>query len=198
MPFGMVFLRPLGPHDQRHRTCIPAPGGELSGGRHPAVSATEWAPGGCTWPSGLLTANADWSGQDLTERISEGSARVVRPGLVAPGDEPVGAHQDRAVATDLAVTQPGAAWVIQVTVEVADPQRVECQARFGGELVGCFAPSSEEPRPSRQLHPRRLHGIRHLDWIVPMSGVRNRLPRSARRGPARTAHAAVAACRELW
>ena len=52
------------PHDQRHRTCIPAPGRELSGGGHPAVSATECAPGGCTWPSGLLTAHADWPGQD--------------------------------------------------------------------------------------------------------------------------------------
>lgn len=64
--------------------------------------------------------------------------RVISRRLVPPRDEAVGAHQDRAVAGDLAMALPGTARVVQVTVEVADAQRVEWQARSGGELAGCY------------------------------------------------------------
>jgi hypothetical protein len=38
------------------------------------------------------------------------------------------------------VAQPGAARVVAVAVEVADPHRVERDVRLGGELPGSFAP----------------------------------------------------------
>jgi hypothetical protein len=49
-----------------------------------------------------------------------------------PGDEPVRAYQDRAVGRDLTLAQPGAARVVQVAVEVADPHRVQRDARLPG------------------------------------------------------------------
>ena len=55
---------------------------------------------------------------------------------MAPGDEPVRADQDRAAAGDLPVAQPGAARVVVVAVEVADPHRVEREVRLRGELPG--------------------------------------------------------------
>ncbi len=132
----------------------------------PAVPGTEWAlardaPG----PSGRQTAHAGRPGQDLAERIGERRARVAGPGLVPPGDEPVGTHQDRAVAGDLAMAQPGAARVIQVAVEVADPHRVERQARFGGKLQGCFAPGLAVLAGDQQEPPRRDEiGTTAADW----------------------------------
>jgi hypothetical protein len=51
---------------------------------------------------------------------------------VPPGDEPVRADDDRAVAGDLPVALPGAARIVVAAVEVADPQRVERDVRLGG------------------------------------------------------------------
>jgi hypothetical protein len=67
--------------------------------------------GRCGW-------RADRPGEDLAERGSQRGPGVAGAGRVAPGDEPVRADQDRAVAGDLAVAQPGAARVVQVAVEV--------------------------------------------------------------------------------
>ena len=53
------------------------------------------------------------------------------------------------------MAQPGAARVIQVAVEVADPRRVERQARVGGELLGCFAPGLAVLAGDQQEPPRR-------------------------------------------
>ena len=122
----------------------------------PAVPHTECGPGaGCTWSIRPPGRPRRPPGQDLAERIGERRARVAGPGLVPPGDEPVGTHQDRAVAGDLAMAQPGAARVIQVAVEVADPHRVERQARVGGELLSCFAPGLAVLAGDQQEPPRR-------------------------------------------
>jgi hypothetical protein len=74
---------------------------------------------------------------------------------VTPGDEPVRADQDRAVAGDLAVARPGASRVVQVAVEVADPQCVEREARFFGELAGGVAPGLAVLAGDQQEPPRR-------------------------------------------
>src|SRR5271166_2427918 len=79
---------------------------------------------------------ADWPGEDLAERGSQDGPRSAAVGRVPPGDEPVRADHDGAVAGDLAVALPGAARVVVVAVEVADPHRVEREAGFGGELPG--------------------------------------------------------------
>ena len=60
---------------------------------------------------------------------------VTGGGRVPPGDEPVRADDDRAVAGDLPVALPGAARIVVVAVEVADPQRVERDVRLRGELT---------------------------------------------------------------
>jgi len=74
---------------------------------------------------------------------------------VPPGDEPVRAHEDRAVAGDLPVALPGAARVVVVAVEVADPQRVERDAGLRGEVPGRLAPglavlAGDQQEPSRR------------------------------------------------
>jgi hypothetical protein len=104
------------------------------------------------------------AGEDLAERGSERSLGLVGAGWVPPGDEPVWADEDRAVAGDLAMAQPGAARVEEVAVEVTDPQRVERDVRLRGELFGCLAPGEavfaddqqETPWGDEVLDRRRL------------------------------------------
>lgn len=70
---------------------------------------------------------------------------------MSPGDEAVRPHEDRAVGCDLAVTDPGAARVGEVAVEVADPQCVEREVLLGGELSGSLTPGfSVFPAMSRK------------------------------------------------
>ena len=98
-------------------------------------------------------------GEDLAERGSQDGPGSPVPARVPPGDEPVRADQDRAVAGDLPVAQPGAARVVVVAVEVADPHRVEREAGLRGELPGRLAPGlavlagdqQEPPRPDEVL-----------------------------------------------
>jgi len=101
-------------------------------------------------------------GEDLAGRGSGRSLGLAASGRAPPGDEPVRADEDRAVAGDLAMAYPGAARVVQVPVEVADPQRVEREVRLRGELPGSFAPGlavhagdQQEPVP-RQNWQRLL------------------------------------------
>jgi hypothetical protein len=68
------------------------------------------------------------------------AARESSVGWVPPGDEPAGADEDGAVAGDLAMAQPGAARVVEVTVQVADPHRADGKMRRCRELPGRFAP----------------------------------------------------------
>ncbi len=70
-----------------------------------------------------------------------------------PGDEPVRADDDRAVAGDLPVALPGAARIVVVAIEVADPQRVERDVRLRGELPGRFAPGLAVPAGDQQSRP---------------------------------------------
>ena len=57
------------------------------------------------------------------------------------------------------MAKPRAARVVQIAVEVTDPQRVDRDARLAGELRGCLAPRSavlagdqqETPRPDEVL-----------------------------------------------
>src|SRR5208282_4716697 len=83
---------------------------------------------------------ADRPGEDLAERGGERGPGVAATGRGPPGDEPVRADEDRAVAGDLAVALPAGARVVVVAVEVADPQCVERETGLRGELPGCFAP----------------------------------------------------------
>jgi len=53
------------------------------------------------------------------------------------------------------VALPGAARVVQVPVEVADPQRVERDVRLRGELAGCLAPGLAVLPGDQQEPPRR-------------------------------------------
>src|SRR5690242_13109581 len=67
----------------------------------------------------------------------------------------VRADQDRAAAGDLPGAQPGAARVVQVAVEVADPHRVEREVRLRGELPGRLAPwlallAGDQQEPARR------------------------------------------------
>src|SRR5689334_14633612 len=111
------------------------------------------------WPEravsdGRCDRRADRPGQDLAERGGQGGPGVAGPGRVAPGDEPVRADQDRTAAGDLPVAQTGAARVVQVAVEVADPHRVEREVRLRGELPGRLAPwlallAGDEQEPVR-------------------------------------------------
>ena len=106
---------------------------------------------------------ADWPGEDLAERGSQDGPGVAA-GRVPPGDEPVRADRDGAVAGDLPVALPGAARVVVVAVEVADPYRVEREVGFRGELPGRLAPGravlagdqQEPPGATRSLTGRRL------------------------------------------
>ena len=94
-------------------------------------------------------------GEDLAEPGSEHGPGVAGGDRAPPGDEPVRAHQDRAAAGDLPVAQPGAARVVIVAVEVADPQRVEREAGLRGELPGCVAPCLAVLAGDQQEPPRR-------------------------------------------
>jgi hypothetical protein len=80
-----------------------------------------------------------------------------------------GWHQDRAVAGDLPVAQLGAARVVAVAVEVADPHRVERDIRLGGELPGSFTPAwpsspaiRNRPGATRSLTGRRRPSSRSI------------------------------------
>jgi MFS superfamily sulfate permease-like transporter len=66
---------------------------------------------------------------------------------VPPGDEPVGAHENAAVAGELPMALPAAAWVIRVAIEVADPHHVRAgcpsQRRSAGTVRLCRQRKSE-------------------------------------------------------
>jgi hypothetical protein len=79
-------------------------------------------------------------GEDPAERRSKRSPGLAAAGRAPPGDEPVRADDDRAVAGNLAMPQPSAARVIQVPVEVPDPHRVERDIRGCRQVPGRFAP----------------------------------------------------------
>jgi hypothetical protein len=98
---------------------------------------------------------------------------------VPPGDEPVRADKDRAVAADLPVALPGAARVVPVAVEVADPQRVQREAGLGGELPGRLAPDVAVLAGDQQETPRRQQvldraavAVLVLDSALGLVGVR--------------------------
>src|SRR5271166_3203053 len=99
--------------------------------------------------------HADRPGEDLAERGGEDGPGLAAAGRVPPGDEPVWADEDRAVAGDLPVALPGAARVVVVAVEVADPHRVERDVRLRGELPGRLAPGVAVLAGDQQEPPRR-------------------------------------------
>jgi len=78
--------------------------------------------------------------EDLAERTGELTERIVGRGRCSPSDEAVGAQEDRAVALDAALAHPSAARIVEISVEVADPNRIERKSRLGGQLVGRLAP----------------------------------------------------------
>jgi hypothetical protein len=94
-------------------------------------------------------------GEDLAECGGKRGPGLAAAGRGSPGDKPVRAHQDRAVAGDLAVAQPGTARVVVVAVKVADPQRVQRDARLHGELPGCLVPRLAVLAGDQQETPRR-------------------------------------------
>jgi hypothetical protein len=103
---------------------------------------------------------------------------------VPPGDEAVGAHEDRAVALDLAVAKPGAARVVEIAVELTDPERTEREARLPGELAGRLAPrlavlAGDQQETSRldQILDRAAVAVLVVD-----PGVRQRRARACGRG----------------
>ncbi len=98
--------------------------------------------------------HADRPGEDLAERGGEDGPGLAASGRGSPGDEPVRADEDRAVAGDLAVAQPDAARVVVVAVEVADPHRVERDVRLGGEVPGGVAPGLAVLAGDEQEPPR--------------------------------------------
>ena len=82
----------------------------------------------------------DRTGEDLGERFAELLDGRLRGAGAAPADEAVGANQDRSVASDPPVAQPHAARVVEFALDVADPNRVQRNTRFGGEFVRSVAP----------------------------------------------------------
>jgi AcrR family transcriptional regulator len=97
---------------------------------------------------------------------------------VPPGDEPVRADEDRAAGGDPAVAQPGAARVVEVAVEMADPHRVDRDVRLGGELPGCLAPrvavfagDQQEASRSDEVLDRAAVSVLVEEAGIPMSSV---------------------------
>ena len=85
--------------------------------------------------------------------------RTARGSLAAAGYRQAmnrsGRTSDRAVAGALPVALPGAARVVVVAVEAADPHRVERDVRLRGELPGRFAPGLAVLAGDQQEPPRR-------------------------------------------
>ena len=117
-----------------------------------SATSGQWA---CEGEAYAQPASADWPGEDMAEHGPERTAGIGYGGRASPRDEPVRAHEDRAVAGELAVAQPAAARVIEVAVEVADPQRVEREVLFRGELPGGLAPALTVLAGDQQEAPRR-------------------------------------------
>src|SRR6188472_410333 len=78
-------------------------------------------------------------GEDASKDLAELLERRLQRSRVAPGDESVGADEDRALGADPAAPCPHAARVVQVAVDVADSNGVQGDAGRG-ELLGGFAP----------------------------------------------------------
>jgi len=121
-------------------------------------------------------------GEDGAQRAGQRAGRVVGGAGAAPGDVAVGPHEDRALGTEPAHAQPGAARVVPVAVEVADPHRVERDVRLGGELPGRFAPGLAVLAGDQQEPPRRDEVLdRAAAVLVVDPGVRQRGTRAGGR-----------------
>jgi hypothetical protein len=81
------------------------------------------------------------------------------------------------------VAQPGAARIVVVAVEAADPQRVEPDVRLRGELPGRFAPGLAVLADDQQEPPRRQEVLDRaaVAILVVDPGVRQRGTRAGGR-----------------
>jgi hypothetical protein len=109
-------------------------------------------------------------GEDLAERGSERSLGLAASGRAPPGDEPVRADEDRAVAGDLAMAYPGAARVVQV------PSRWPIRSASSGRsasAASCRAASHRawpsSPAISRNLCRARIgNNCSELVFLCPL------------------------------